>query len=109
MDVRWHPAARDELRVLTVSERVALLNAVEKLVALGQQLGYPHSSAVRRSAGRLRELRPRRGNSPWRAIYRRIGDFFVIGAIAPEATVNLRGFDAALAAAERRLNEIVED
>ena len=109
MDVRWHPAARDELRALPVPERAALLNAVEKLVALGQQLGYPHSSAVRGSAGRLRELRPRRGNSPWRALYRRIGDSFVIGAIAPEAASNPRGFDAALAAAERRLEEIVED
>ena len=55
------------------------------------------------------ELRPRRGNSPWRALYRRIGESFVIGAIAPEAQANPRGFDAAVAAAERRLDEIVED
>jgi hypothetical protein len=85
------------------------LNAEEKLVALGLQLGYPHTSAVRASARGLRELRPRRGNSPWRALYGRIGDCFVIAAIAPEAEKNPRRFNAAVIAAEQRLNEIVED
>jgi phage-related protein len=108
VDVRWHPAAREELRRLPPNERAALLNAEEKLVALGDQLAFPHSSAVRGSTG-LRELRPRRGRSPWRALYRRIGGSFVIAAIAPEAQHDSRGFNAAVAAAEQRLNEIVED
>ena len=109
MDVRWHPAAREELRTLPPKERAALLNAEEKLVALGQQLGYPHSSAVRGSRTGLRELRPRRGSGPWRALYRRLGSSFVIGAIVPEAQSDPGGFAAGMAAAERRLAEIAED
>jgi phage-related protein len=109
VDVRWHPDARAELRALPPKERATLLHAEEKLVALGQILGYPHTSAVRGLKTGLRELRPRRGNSPWRALYWRIGDCFVIGAVAPEAQTNPRGFNAAVAAAEQRLAEIVED
>jgi hypothetical protein len=56
----------------------------------------------------ISELRPRAGRSPWRAFYRRIGDDLVIGAIGPEAQVDSRGFQAAIAAAERRLNEVQE-
>lgn len=109
MDVRWHPAARQELRAVPSKERAALLNAEEKLVALGQLLGYLHTSAIQGAGKGLRELRPRRGNSPWRALYRRIGGAFVIGAIAPEAQTDPRGFRAAVVAAEQRLDEIVEE
>ena len=56
-----------------------MIRAVEKLEAFGPQLGHPHTSAVR-GAPRLRELRPRAGRSPWRALYRRVGDVFVIAA-----------------------------
>jgi hypothetical protein len=79
------------------------------LVALGPDLGFPHSSAVQGSQSGIRELRPRRGRSRWRALYRRVGDCFVVLAIAPEAQSNPRTFRAALAAAEDRLGEIVED
>jgi phage-related protein len=108
VDVRWHPVARDELRNLPQDERAALLNAEEKLVAEGLRLGYPHTSAVRQSSG-LRELRPRRGRSPWRALYRRIADSLVIGAIVPEAQTDPRGFARGVTNAEQRLSEIVED
>ena len=55
--------AEAELQRLPAAERVAVLNAAQKLEALGPDLGYPHSSAVR-DADRLRELRPRAGRSP---------------------------------------------
>jgi hypothetical protein len=75
---------------------------VEKLTVLGPTLPYPHQSAVRGSTG-LRELRPRSARSPWHGLYGRIGDVFVIAAIAPEAQVDRRGFDRAVRAAEARL------
>jgi hypothetical protein len=89
------------------AERNALHNAVAKLEAIGPALGYPHTSAVRGTTN-LRELRPRAGRSPWRALYRQIGDRFVIAAIAPEAQVDPRGFARACAAAQARLNKLEE-
>lgn len=94
-----------ELTAVPVREAVALTRVVEKLVVLGDQLGYPHSSAIR-GAVSLRELRPRGGRSPWRALYRRVGDTFVVAAIAPEAQHDRQGFDRAVRAAVRRLDEI---
>ena len=82
-----------------------MLAAVEKLEAYGDALGFPHTSNIR-DADRLRELRPRAGRSPWRALYRRIGDTLVIAAVGPEASVDPRGFRAAGQHAERRLAEI---
>jgi hypothetical protein len=99
------PEAQAELRALPVTERVAVLNAAKKLEALGHDLGYPHSSAVR-DADRLRELRPRGGRSPWRAFYRRLGDAFVVAAVGPEAEADPRGFKRAVAAAEKRIEEV---
>jgi hypothetical protein len=55
------------------------------------------------------ELRPRRGSSAWRALYRRIGNSFVIGAILPEAQTDPRGFAKGITIAEQRLVEIAED
>jgi hypothetical protein len=40
-----------------------------------------------------------------RALYRRIGDDIVIGAVGPEAQVDGRGFRKACRNAERRLDE----
>ena len=107
-EVRFHSDAREERRKLSLQEREAMANAVEKLRVHGPVLPYPHSSDVR-GADRLRELRPRSGRSSWRALYRRIGDLFVVGAIAPEANVDRRGFARAVSAAELRLAEIEED
>ena len=103
--VSLHPLAEAELQRLPAAERVAVLNAAQKLEALGPDLGYPHSSAVR-DADRLRELRPRAGRSPWRGFYRRLGDVFVLAAVGPEAEVDPRGFKRAVVAAEERLEEV---
>lgn len=99
--------AAEERLALSASERNALLHAVEKLEAFGPQLGYPHSSAVQGFAG-LRELRPRAGRSPWRALYQRVGDVFVIAAIGPEAQVDHRRFVKAARRAVARLVELEE-
>jgi len=92
-----------ELRALPQRERAALRGALEKLAALGEELGYPHTSAVQGAGETLRELRPRQGDSPVRAFYRRVGDTLVIAAVGPEAQVDPRGFKRAVAAALERL------
>lgn len=78
--------------------------AVDKLEAFGPRLPFPHQSDVRGSVD-LRELRPRAGRSPWRALYRRTGDVFVIAAIGPEAQANPQGFRRAVRAAVTRLDK----
>lgn len=100
--------AADERLSLPAEERNALLHAVEKLEAFGPKLGYPHSSAVQGFAG-LRELRPRAGRSPWRALYQRVGNVFVIAAVGPEAQVDHRRFEKAARLALKRLAELEED
>ena len=60
MEVTTHPDAAPEYRVLPVQEQKAMDNALRKLEALGEQLGFPHSSAVLGSSAGLRELRPPR-------------------------------------------------
>lgn len=98
-----HPDARVELAKLPSKERAAILNALEKLQEIGPDLGAPHSSAVQGAATTLRELRPRGGRSPWRPLYRRTEQRFVILAIAPEASVNPTGFRRSVALALVRL------
>jgi hypothetical protein len=103
--VELHPAADKEFRALPSGERDAMQNAFEKLEVYGDRLPFPHSSKVMGAAD-LRELRPRAGRSPWRAFYRRIGETLVVGAIGPEAHVDLHGFRRALRAAEERLAQV---
>ncbi|GLY02167.1 type II toxin-antitoxin system RelE/ParE family toxin [Actinoplanes sp. NBRC 101535] len=104
-----HPEAVAELAALPAPERVAIVNAFQKLEVLGPTLPFPHSSAIK-NADRLRELRPRAGRSPWRAFYRQMGDvIFVVGAIGPEAAVKPRDFVRAVRSAEDRLNKIEQD
>lgn len=105
-EVRYHPAAEGERDKLPVRERQAVSTAVEKLEALGPDLPAPHQSHVRGGKSGIRELRPRSGNSPWRPLYRRIGDVFVVLAVGPEAENDRRGFDKAVSRAEDRLTEI---
>ncbi|MGH3764184.1 MAG: type II toxin-antitoxin system RelE/ParE family toxin [Pseudonocardiaceae bacterium] len=100
-----HPEAEAELRALPRREEDAMLNAIDKLIATGPLLRFPHQSDVRGGDG-LRELRPRQGRSPWRALYGRKADVFVVAAIAPEAEVNQRGFDRAIRSATARLAEV---
>ncbi len=104
-EVVYHPSAEAERNDIPPKERVAIAHAVEKLEILGLQLRYPHQSAVQGGEG-LRELRPRGGKSPWRPLYSRVGDVFVILAVGPEAQVDRRRFNKAVAAAQTRLREI---
>ena len=103
MKVAYHPAARQELAALPRGERLALLHAVEKLQALGEQLPFPHCSAVKQS--RLWELRPRGGRSPWRALYSRLSERMVIWAVGPDAKKDAVGFRRAVGLAEQRAAE----
>lgn len=104
-EVVYLPEAEQELAKLPGTERAALRNAVRKLESLGPQLPYPHSSDVR-GADRLRELRPRAGRSPWRALYCRVSDCFVVAAIAPDGESDQRGFRQACGRALQRLAEL---
>jgi hypothetical protein len=104
VEVRYHPAALQERDALPVGERQAIQNAVEKLVAIGIQLGAPHSSQIKGSE--VRELRPRAGRSAWRAFYARVGEELVVLAVGPEAQQDRKGFTRAVSNAERRLAEL---
>ena len=105
--VAYLPEAEQERGKLPGRERAAMHNAVRKLESLGPALGYPHTSDVRGTPG-LRELRPRAGRSPWRALYRQVGESFVIAAVGPEAQHDPHGFTRACAAAQARLAELEE-
>lgn len=105
--VVYLPGARRERDSLSARERSALYNAVTKLAAIGPDLGYPHTSAVQ-GADQLRELRLRAGRSPYRGLYRQVGERFVIAAIGPEAQHDPRGFRRACRTASARLNELEE-
>jgi hypothetical protein len=106
--VVWHPEADEERQAVPdKGDRASLQTAVDKLIALGDRLPFPHQSAVKGST--VRELRPRAGRSRWRALYSRVGKQFVIAAVGPEAKVDPQGFARAVAAAERRLAETEGD
>jgi hypothetical protein len=106
LPVDWEEGALAELRGLPVAERGAVMNAIAKLEAFGDQLGWPHTSQVKGSRAGIRELRPRAGRSPWRVLYRRVADAMVMLAVGPEAQHDQRGFDRAVRHAEERLKEI---
>jgi hypothetical protein len=110
--VRWHPdAERERDTSWPAKEKVAMLNAAQKLEAAGPRLGHPHSSAVQGEGGKgFRELRPRAGRSRWRPLYRQVtATGFVIFAVAPEAAIDGRGFQAAVARAAERFAEFEAD
>jgi hypothetical protein len=107
--VVWDGEAQRELIQLPVPERRAVMTAVAKLEVFGDQLGAPHTSQVKGSRAGIRELRPRSGRSPWRALYRRVGSARVILAVGPEAQHDRRGFDRTVRLAEERLREIEDD
>ena len=89
-----------------MAERGAVMNAVAKLEAFGDQLGWAHTSQVKGSRFGIRELRPRAGRSACRVLYRRVADAMVVLAVGPEAVHDQRGFDRAVRRAEERLKEI---
>lgn len=104
--IDWDEGAREELLGLPAAERRAVMTAVAKLEAFGDRLGTPHTSQVKGSRTRIRELRPRSGRSPWRVLHRRVADAMVILAVGPEAVHDRRGFDRAVRLAQERLKEI---
>lgn len=104
----WHECAvNDDLQSLSPRDLGAVLNAVEKLIALGPDLCFPHQSAVRGTSPQLRELRLRAGRSQIRILYARTGaTTFTLLALAPEAETSPRGFVKAIATASRRLETV---
>ncbi|WP_129668693.1 type II toxin-antitoxin system RelE/ParE family toxin [Phytoactinopolyspora endophytica] len=106
--VRFVDEAAQERSFLPPPERQALANAVAKLEVMGPGLGFPHTSSVRGCPG-VRELRPRAGRSPWRALYKRCGDTFVIASVGSEAESDPRGFDRAVRNAVVRLSVTREE
>lgn len=107
MRIDYIVAAIQELHELPANEQSAMANAFEKLRLYGDHLAYPHSSRVQGTA--LRELRPRAGRSPWRALYQRVGDCMVVAAIAPEAEHNPRGFRRGVSDATVRIAQYREE
>lgn len=107
--VKWHPSALEERNSIENSgERIAIDHAIEKLEVDGPSLAHPHQSAVRGQSGSgLRELRPRRGRSRLRPIYRRIdGRIFAILAVGPEAGIDKDGYERAVKTARQRLSRL---
>lgn len=102
------PAAEGERDKLRGNERAALHNAVRKLEEIGPDLPYPHSSDARGAAG-LRELRPRRGSSPWRALYPARRRSLRHRRGRPDGSKDPRGFRQACERAQRRLAELEEE
>jgi hypothetical protein len=106
-DVRWHPEATKEKEAVKADgdtrEHKAINAVVEALKVNGPTLPFPHQSDIKGNGGDgLRELRPRQGRSPWRGIYRRFDNTFVILAVGPEAEVDRSDFNAAVKAAQQR-------
>jgi hypothetical protein len=104
--VSWHPIALAEKNAISdADERVAIAHVIEKLEVDGPALRSPHQSGVMGEDGAgLRELRPRRGRSRWRPLYRRVDErLFAILAVAPESEVDSGGYEKGVKAAKRRL------
>jgi hypothetical protein len=108
-EVLWHRKALEEKNAIAdVNERVAIQHVIEKLRVDGVGLTAPHQSAVMGEEGSgLRELRPRRGRSRWRPLYRQVGKKqFAILAVAPESEVDSAGYDRGVRVAKRRLGQL---
>ncbi len=89
-------------------ERVALDRATMKLEVLGPGWPFPHQSDMR-GGSCLRELRLRAGRSAWRALYRRVGDVFVIAAVGPEAQASPREFERMVRSAIQRMEKLSDE
>jgi Phage derived protein Gp49-like (DUF891). len=108
-EVAWHAKALDEKNAIEdVTERVAIAHVVEKLEVDGPALRSPHQSGVMGEEGSgLRELRPRRGRSRWRPLYRRADEtLFAILAIGPEAEIDKAGYAKAVRLGKQRLKRL---
>lgn len=71
--------------VRSKEERKAAFNAVDKLRRVGDALAPPHMKPLQGETD-LCELRPRQGRSPTRLLYRRVGDAYVVLAVAKDKT-----------------------
>ena len=78
--------------------RKAVFNVVQKLKDLGPNLPSPHMKSLKGEAD-LFELRPKQGACEARPIYVRIGDRFVVLAVAAKK----KNFDRAVSDATQRL------
>lgn len=107
--VAWHPKALDEKNAIEgAAERVAIAHVIEKLEVDGPALRSPHQSGVMGEEGSgLRELRPRRGRSRWRPIYRRMEErLFAVLAVGAEAEIDKAGYAKAVRVAKQRLKRL---
>lgn len=107
--VAWHPKALDEKNAIEdAAERVSIAHVIEKLEVDGPALQSPHQSGVMGEEGSgLRELRPRRGRSRWRPLYRRAEEaLFAILAVGPEAEIDKAGYAKAVRLAKQRLKRL---
>jgi hypothetical protein len=87
---------------------VAIAHVIEKLEVDGPALQSPHQRGVMGEEGSgLRELRPRRGRSRWRPLYRRADKtLFAILAVGPEVEINRAGYVKAVRLAKQRLKRL---
>jgi len=107
--VAWHPEAVKERNAINdAAERVAVAHVIEKLEVDGPTLRSPHQSGLMGGEGSgLREMRPRRGRSRWRPIYRRTEErLFAILAVGPEAEIDNAGYAKAVRLAKQRLRRL---
>jgi hypothetical protein len=79
-------------------DRKAVFNVVQKLKDLGPDLPSPHMKSLKGEAD-LFELRPKQGACEARPIYVRLGQRFVVLAVAAKK----KDFDRALVEASKRL------
>ena len=80
-------------------DRKAVFNAMQKLKDLGPDLPSPHMKSLKGGAD-LFELRPKQGVCAVRPIYARLGERFVVLAVAPKK----KDFERAVMEATQRLN-----
>lgn len=85
--------------VKTRGDRKAVFNVVQKLRDLGPDLPSPHMKSLKGEAN-LFELRPRQGACEARPIYARLGQMFLVLAVAAKK----KDFDRAVKAARDRLD-----
>jgi hypothetical protein len=79
-------------------DRKAVFNVVQKLKDLGPDLPSPHMKSLKGEAD-LFELRPKQGACEARPIYVRLGERFVVLAVAAKK----KDFERAVTAATQRL------
>jgi hypothetical protein len=80
-------------------DRKAVFNVIQKLKDVGPDLPSPHMKSLKGEAD-LFELRPKQGACEVRPIYARLGQRFMVLAVAAKK----KGFERAVVAANDRLS-----